>query len=61
MSGLQSWILGVIAGVVGLVALTFAAKAPTGEMYAIGLVVLLLVLLFEFWLIKRWFDATDTH
>ena len=61
MSGLQFWILGVIAGVVGLVALTFAAKAHTHEMYMIGLVVFVLILLFEFWLIKRWFDAKDVH
>ena len=38
-----------------------SAKAHTHEMYMIGLVVFVLILLFEFWLIKRWFDAKDAH
>lgn len=61
MSGLQSWILGVIAGLVGIVALFFAAKAPGHEMYMVGLIVFLLTAIFDFWLIKRWFDAKDAH
>jgi ABC-type maltose transport system permease subunit len=61
MSGLQSWILGVVAGLVGIVALFFAAKDHGGQMYTIGLVVFLLVAAFEFWLIKRWFDAKEQH
>lgn len=61
MSGLQSWILGIVAGLVGIVALFFAANAHGGEMYMIGLIVFLLIALFEFWLIKRWFDAKDAH
>lgn len=61
MSGLQSWILGIVAGLVGIVALFFAANAHGHEMYMVGLVVFLLTALFEFWLIKRWFDAKDAH
>lgn len=61
MSGLQSWILGIVAGLVGIVALFFAANAHGGEMYKVGLIVFFLVAAFEFWLIKRWFDAKDAH
>jgi nicotinamide riboside transporter PnuC len=61
MSGLQSWILGLIAGLVGIVALFFAANDKGGEMYMIGLIVFLLTALFDYWLIKRWFDAKDAH
>jgi nicotinamide riboside transporter PnuC len=61
MSGVQSWILGIVAGLVGIVALFFAAKAQGHEMYMVGLIVFLLTALFDFWLVKRWFDAKDAH
>lgn len=61
MSGLQSWILGIVAGLVGIVALFFAANAQGHEMYMLGLIVFLLTALFDFWLIKRWFDAKEAH
>jgi uncharacterized membrane protein YhhN len=61
MSGVQSWILGLIAALVGMVGLFFAANDKGGEMYLIGLIVFLLTVLFDYWLIKRWFDAQDAH
>jgi ABC-type uncharacterized transport system permease subunit len=61
MSGLQSWILGIVAGLVGIVALFFAANDHGGEMYMVGLIVFLLTALFDFWLIKRWFDGKEQH
>ncbi len=61
MTGLQSWILGIIAAVVGILSLFFASASKGTEMYPVALVVFALVVLFEFWLIKRHFDARDSH
>lgn len=61
MTGLQSWILGIIAAVVGILSLFFASASKGTELYPVALVVFALVVLFEFWLIKRHFDAQDSH
>jgi FtsH-binding integral membrane protein len=61
MSGLQSWIIGIIAALVGIVALFFASASHGSEMYPVALVVFALIVLFEFWLIKRHFDAQESH
>jgi ABC-type maltose transport system permease subunit len=61
MSGLQSWILGIVAGLVGIVALFFASASHGSELYPVALVVFALIVLFEFWLIKRYFDAQESH
>jgi FtsH-binding integral membrane protein len=61
MSGLQSWIIGIIAAVVGVLALFFASASHGSEMYPVALVVFALIVLFEFWLIKRHFDAQESH
>jgi ABC-type maltose transport system permease subunit len=61
MSGLQSWILGIVAGLVGIVALFFASASHGSELYPVALVVFALIVLFEFWLIKSYFDAQESH
>ncbi len=62
MNPLGSLITGIIAGLVGLIALVFAAKAHAGPMYVAGLIVFAATMLFVFFLIKRWFDTQEaTH
>lgn len=61
MSGLQSWIIGIVAALVGIVSLFFASASHGSEMYPVALVVFALIVLFEFWLIKRHFDAQESR
>lgn len=57
MSGLTYWIIGTIAGLIGVVGLFVASDATSGSVtYWIGLVVFAVAVGFEFGLIRRWFD-----
>ena len=60
MSGAMHWIVGAIAGLVGLVGLFLASEAETDAepTYWIGLGMFVAAAAFDFWLIKHWFDST---
>jgi ABC-type maltose transport system permease subunit len=59
MSPVSAVATGVVAGLIGIVALYLAAHALDTPTYAVGLVVFGFAVAFEFWLIKRWFDYSD--
>ncbi|MBI1244242.1 MAG: hypothetical protein GC202_04475 [Alphaproteobacteria bacterium] len=61
MSGLAMWIVGVVVAVLAVVGLFLASGAHAGPMYSIGLVIFLASTLFEFWLIKKYFDGQEGH
>lgn len=61
MSGLAMWIVGVIVGAFAVIGLFLASGAHAGPMYPIGLVIFLGSALFEFWLIKKYFDQQEGH
>ncbi len=61
MSGLAMWIVGVIAAFLAVVGLVLASGAHGGPMYLIGLVLFLASALFDFWLIKKYFDQQEGH
>ena len=59
MSAVSAIVTGVVVGVIGFVGLVLASRAVDQTMYAVGLVVFVVAVAFEFWLIKRWFDYAD--
>ena len=59
MSPVSALVTGVLVGVIGFVGLYLSAHAADQAMYAVGVVVFVFSVAFEFWLIKRWFDYQD--
>ncbi len=59
MEALSTIITGALVGLVGLVGLYLAAHAVDATMYPVGLALFAFGVLFDFWLIKRWFDAAE--
>lgn len=63
MTGLAYWIVGGIAGLIGLVSLILAAEGNregNALVYWGGLAIFAATVLAEFWLIRLWFDHTAT-
>ena len=56
---LSGWIIAILAGVIGFAGLFAAARATDGTMLWVGLVVFAWAVGFEFWLMKRGFDAAE--
>jgi len=52
-------IFGVLAAVLGLAGLFLAAKAQDGGISLFGTLLFLFAVLFDFWLLKRYYDARD--
>lgn len=59
MNPLGSLITGIVAGLIGLIGLYLASHAHQGAMYAAGLIIFAAAMLFDFFLIKRWFDTQE--
>jgi hypothetical protein len=57
MNALSFLITGVLVMLVGYLGLVMAAHAVDAMMYPVGLLFFLFATLFDFWLIKRWFDS----
>jgi len=60
---LAYWIVGGIAGLIGLVGLILAAEGNRegiALVYWGGLAIFAVIVLAEFWLIRLWFDHTTT-
>ncbi len=55
----STWVIAAIVGVSGLLALLMAAHATDGAALWFGLSGFVAALTFEFWLMKRSFDAAD--
>ncbi len=56
---ISSWIIGALAGLIGILGLFAAARASDGTMLWVGLTVFAWAIAFGFWLMKRGFDAAD--
>ena len=50
----------VIMSLIALVGLVVAARSVDGAIYAFGLLLVLFGVLFDFWLIKRYFDRQES-
>lgn len=61
MSGLGMWIVGVLSALIAFVGLLLASGAHDASMYAMGLVIFAAAVVFDFWLIKRYFDQQEGH
>jgi len=48
-------------GLLGLIGLFLAAGAHDQTMYVVGLILFGFGILYNFWLIKRWFDRAEGH
>jgi hypothetical protein len=57
MTALSFLITGVLVTIVGYLGLVLAAHAVDAMMYPVGLLFFIFAALFDFWLIKRWFDS----
>jgi hypothetical protein len=57
MNAVSFLITGVLVMLVGYFGLVMAAHAVDAMMYPVGLLFFLFATLFDFWLIKRWFDS----
>ncbi|MCC7271672.1 MAG: hypothetical protein IT561_03325 [Alphaproteobacteria bacterium] len=60
MSPTSSFALGSLIGILGILGLFLAARAHDPQMYVVGLVFAIFAVLFDFWLIKRWFDRKSS-
>ncbi|MGE0725072.1 MAG: hypothetical protein AB7O45_11900 [Alphaproteobacteria bacterium] len=60
MTGTGTFTLGGLIAILGIVGLFLAANAHDPQMYVVGLIVAAFAVLFDFWLIKRWFDRAET-
>lgn len=49
-----------IMSLIALVGLVVAARSVDGALYAFGLLLCLFGVLFDFWLIKRYFDSRES-
>ena len=60
MSNMSLTISLVIMSLIALVGLVIAARSVDGAIYAFGLLLFLFGVLFDFWLIKRYFDRHES-
>ena len=60
MSNMSLTISLVIMSLIALVGLVVAARSVDGAIYAFGLLLFLFGVLFDFWLIKRYFDRQES-
>lgn len=61
MEGVYSWIMGGVAGILGVLGLFLAAGAGDGGIYLFGLLLFAFALLFVFSRIKAAFDAAEAQ
>jgi FtsH-binding integral membrane protein len=59
MSSIGSWIVGGIVGLLGLIGLFLASRAVDGAIYGFGVLLFVFAVLFNFWLVKRHYDAIE--
>jgi len=59
MSATAAFLVGALITVLGIVGLFLSSHAHDPQMYVVGLVFAAFAVLFDFWLIKRWFDQAD--
>jgi FtsH-binding integral membrane protein len=57
MDALSFAITGALVALAGFVGLVMAAHAVDAAIYPVGLLLFAFAVLFDFWLIKRWFDT----
>jgi ABC-type maltose transport system permease subunit len=57
MDALSFLITGVLVALVGFFGLVMASHAAETAIYLVGLAFFAFAVLFDFWLIKRWFDS----
>jgi ABC-type maltose transport system permease subunit len=57
MDALSFLITGVLVALVGFFGLIMASHAADATIYPVGLAFFAFAVLFDFWLIKRWFDS----
>lgn len=59
MNGIAKTVISGLIGLIGLIALFFAAKAQAGGMYYGGLLIFAIAVGYIYWQIKRTMDAYD--
>ncbi len=57
MDALSFFITGALVALAGFMGLLMAAHAVDAAIYPVGLALFGFAVLFDFWLIKRWFDT----
>jgi len=56
---MMEWILGLVLAFLGIVGLFLASGAYDIGMYFFGLALFVFAVLFDFWLVKKHFDAEE--
>lgn len=55
---ISGWVMGGFVGLLGLVGLVLAAGAKDIAVHGFGIALFVFAVLYDFWLIKRGFDAS---
>ncbi len=59
MNSVSSIVIGLFVALVGILGLFMAANAVDAIFYAVGLLFFVFATLFDFWLVKKWFDVAE--
>jgi ABC-type maltose transport system permease subunit len=59
MEAISTVVTGALVGLVALLGLFLSAHATDATIYPVGLALFGFGVLFDFWLVKRWFDTAE--
>lgn len=59
MNSASSIVIGAIVALFGIIGLFMAANAVDAIFYGVGLTFFVFATLFDFWLVKKWFDVAE--